>query len=253
MAHGGSIYWNEHRKRWVMIAVEIMGTSFLGEVWYAEADTPLGPWVYARKVATHEKYDFYNPKQHPFFSKENGRVIYFEGTYTKTFSGNPEATPRYDYNQVMYKLDLDDPRLNLPVMVFREKGVPDGYQYVTARQTRHSKRGGHPHFFALERAGDGTVPFHFASRLHGERLVAGDPPKDPDWSVRIHAYPADMKDPPAGTALLWEFHGPSSSPVYSTEETMPGLERSERPACRVWRSPMRIGVPIDRAERGSRE
>jgi hypothetical protein len=27
------------------------------------------------------------------------------------FSGNPDKTPRYDYNQVMYRLDLADPRL----------------------------------------------------------------------------------------------------------------------------------------------
>ena len=49
LAHGGSVAWNEYRRRWIMIAVEIMGSSFLGEVWYAEADTPLGPWVYARR------------------------------------------------------------------------------------------------------------------------------------------------------------------------------------------------------------
>src|SRR5262249_6627735 len=36
LAHGGSLYWNAHRGRWVMIAVESFGsTSFLGEVWFA--------------------------------------------------------------------------------------------------------------------------------------------------------------------------------------------------------------------------
>ena len=76
-----------------MIAVESFGSSsFLGEVWFAEADTPLGPWVYARKIVTHEKYSFYNPKQHPMFDKENGRIIYFEGTYTTMFSGNHDAS-----------------------------------------------------------------------------------------------------------------------------------------------------------------
>ena len=50
LAHGGSVYWNAYRNRWVMITVESFGsTSVLGEVWYAEADTPLGPWVYARR------------------------------------------------------------------------------------------------------------------------------------------------------------------------------------------------------------
>src|SRR5262249_21700471 len=64
LAHGGSLYWNAYRGRWVMIAVESFGsTSFLGEVWFAEADTPLGPWVFARKIVSHEKYSFYNPKQ----------------------------------------------------------------------------------------------------------------------------------------------------------------------------------------------
>ena len=94
-----------------MITCELAGTSQLGETWYAEADTPLGPWAYARKVITHERYSFYNPKQHPFFDQEGGRIIYFEGTYTNTFSGNPTPTPRYEYNQVMYRLDLSDPRL----------------------------------------------------------------------------------------------------------------------------------------------
>jgi hypothetical protein len=113
-AHGGSVYWNDYRKRWVMIAVESLGTSALGEVWYAEADAPEGPWRRAVKIVTHDRYSFYNPKQHPMFDADGGRIIYFEGTYTHTFSGNNDATPRYDYNQIMYRLDLADPRLNPP-------------------------------------------------------------------------------------------------------------------------------------------
>ena len=80
-------------------------------MWYAEADAPVGPWGAAVKVVTHDRYSFYNPKQHPMFDKDGGRIIFFEGTYTHTFSGNPDATPRYDYNQIMYRLDLSDPRL----------------------------------------------------------------------------------------------------------------------------------------------
>src|SRR5260370_10626040 len=102
-----------------MIAVQSWGTSMLGEVWFAEADTPVGPWVYARKVVTHDNYSFYNPKQHPMFDKDNGRVIFFEGTYSTSFSSAPTATPRYDYNQIMYKLHLADPRLALPVAVYQ--------------------------------------------------------------------------------------------------------------------------------------
>jgi len=113
LLHSGSMYWNEWRKRWVLIAVQSFGTSLLGEVWYAEAEAPTGPWKQARKVVTHERYSFYNPKTHPYFAEKDGRVIYFEGTYTTMFSGNPEPTPRYEYNQVMYRLDLSDPRLKL--------------------------------------------------------------------------------------------------------------------------------------------
>ncbi len=112
-AHRGSVYWNEYLQRWVMIATQAGGTSMLGEVWCAAADSPTGPWTTARKIVTHDRYSFYNPKQHPMLAQDNGRIIFFEGTYTRTFSGNPRPTPRYDYNQVMYRLDLADPRLAL--------------------------------------------------------------------------------------------------------------------------------------------
>ncbi len=109
--HSGSVNWNEYRRKWILIAVAIGNTSFLGEVYYAEADSPTGPWLKAKKIITHDKYSFYNPVQHPFFDQEGGRIIYLEGTYASTFSGNTNPTPRYDYNQIMYRLDLADPRL----------------------------------------------------------------------------------------------------------------------------------------------
>lgn len=114
--HGGSVYWNNYRQRWIMIGVQSFGTSLLGEVWFAEAEELTGPWGNARKIATHEKYSFYNPKQHPMLDKEGGRVIFFEGTYTSMFSGNTDQTPRYNYNQIMYKLDLSSRRLGLPAI-----------------------------------------------------------------------------------------------------------------------------------------
>jgi hypothetical protein len=110
--HEGSVNWNEHRQCWVLIAVQQYGKpSFLGEVWYAEASAPTGPWTRAVKIVTHDRYSFYNPAQHAFFDEDGGRTIYFEGTYASTFSGRESRTPRYDYNQILYRLDLDDPRL----------------------------------------------------------------------------------------------------------------------------------------------
>lgn len=112
LAHSGSVCWNAYLGRYLMIAVETFGsTSLLGEVWIASAKTPTGPWTVAKKIVTHNDYSFYNPKQHPYFDRDGGKIIYFEGTYTHTFSGNQDPTPRYDYNQIMYKLNLADPRL----------------------------------------------------------------------------------------------------------------------------------------------
>ena len=109
--HNSSVAWNDYRGKWTMIALQKFGTSVLGEIWYSEAESPLGPWKWARKIVTHDRYSFYNPKQHPMFARDKGRLIYFEGTYTTLFSGNKEKTPRYDYNQIMYQLNLSDPRL----------------------------------------------------------------------------------------------------------------------------------------------
>ena len=112
--HRSSIQWNAFRKCWVLLGTETNHTgqpSHLGEVWYAEAQQPTGPWRKGIKVATHPRYTFYNVRHHPFLDTENGRFIHFEGTYTNTFSGNPTATPGYDYNQLMYRLDLANPRL----------------------------------------------------------------------------------------------------------------------------------------------
>jgi hypothetical protein len=111
--HRGSVNWNEHRRKWIMLATQLGGSSPLGEVWYSEAPELTGPWQRARKIVTHDRYSFYNPVHHACFDQAGGRLIYFEGTYVNTFSGNPVTTPRYDYNQIMYRLDLSDPRLDL--------------------------------------------------------------------------------------------------------------------------------------------
>jgi hypothetical protein len=115
LLQGGSVAYNAFRKKWILVAVQLHGSSSeLGEVWYSEADKPEGPWPWARKIVTHDHYSFYNPVHHPFFDQQGGRVIYFEGTYSNTFSGDGHPTPRYDYNQIMYRLDLSDPRLTMP-------------------------------------------------------------------------------------------------------------------------------------------
>lgn len=112
--HNASVQWNAWRKRWIILGVQQGdkdAPSYLGEMWYAESTAPDGPWGKAVKVASHPRYSYYNPIHHGFLNAEGGRVIYFEGTYTLEFSGNPLAPARYDYNQLMYRLDLGDERL----------------------------------------------------------------------------------------------------------------------------------------------
>lgn len=112
--HRASIQWNEHRQRWVMIgnaSGDRAAASYLGEVWYADAEQVTGPWQNAVQIATHPQTSFYNPRQHPEFAEDKGRVIYFEGTFTRTFSGNGTPVPRYEYNQLMYRLDLNELRV----------------------------------------------------------------------------------------------------------------------------------------------
>ncbi len=245
--HGGSVYWNEYRRRWVMIAAEIMGTSVLGETWYLEADTPLGPWVYARKIVTHEKYSFYNPRHHVEFDKDNGRILYFEGTYTAAFSGNPCQTPRYDYNQIMYKLDLGESRLALPVPAYdlSEDGVP--VRFATARQVEDVPS--RPiAFFALDRPRPGAVPLRAeATAAGGWRWVAGHGTTDAgDDECFLYVLPANVKDPPATTTPLYEFvNDADGRRAYSTDSsfTRPGFRRSGQPICRVWRSPVAACPP----------
>ncbi|MFN9720377.1 MAG: hypothetical protein ACK58L_16895 [Planctomycetota bacterium] len=112
--HSGTVHWNAHRRKWILIAIEHAwdksSPSFLGEVFYSESDTPQGPFMKALKIATHPGQSFYNPCHHPFFDQDGGRTIFFEGTYCNTFTQSP-ATPRYNYNQLMYRLQLDATRI----------------------------------------------------------------------------------------------------------------------------------------------
>ncbi|MGN6543891.1 MAG: hypothetical protein ACTHK7_02495 [Aureliella sp.] len=110
--HSGSIAWSAYRRRWVSVFMQQFGKpSAFGELWYAEAGAPTGPWGPATKVLTHANYTFYNPRLWGELATADSPVLLFEGTYTEQFAKNPVATPRYDYNQILYRLDLDDPKL----------------------------------------------------------------------------------------------------------------------------------------------
>lgn len=107
--HGGSIAWHPWRRKWVAVFTQWGGkTSPLGEIWYAEAVSPVGPWGPAVKILSHTNYTFYNPRIHAAWLREDSPVLCFEGTFTREFADRPTAVARHDYNQVLYRLDLDD-------------------------------------------------------------------------------------------------------------------------------------------------
>lgn len=129
----GSVAWNDYLKKWTLLFGQLGGDSALGELWFAVANSPEGSWSQAYKVATHampgNNNDCYNPLQHDELQRDHGRVIYFSGTFVNTFSGNPAKTPYYDYNNLMYRLDVSDPRLKFA-------NVPDGLTHETPDDSR---------------------------------------------------------------------------------------------------------------------
>lgn len=105
--HRGSIAWNSFRNHWITIFTQNLGKpSAFGEIWYAESDSPLGPWGPATQVLSHDNYTFYNPRIQTELTPDDAAFIVFEGTYTAEFADHAQPTPRYNYNQILYRLDL---------------------------------------------------------------------------------------------------------------------------------------------------
>jgi hypothetical protein len=242
----GGICYNPYRKRWIAIMLEVGGTSALGEVWYLEADTMLGPWVHARKIVTHNNYSFYNVLQHPYFAGDGGRHIYFEGTYTYTFTHplNTHPTPRYDYNQIMYKLDLEDPRLYLPVPIYRyeEDGEKKWGDHAAIPETVSGRE---RVFFAPDRPRAGTVPIYqtrdsktgatVLTRVDYDLLSADRLP-----SV-FYAIPPEAGHTEPQTAPLYEYtHVESGERLYTVRppKDITRYYMSTEPICLVWKSPI---------------
>ncbi len=248
--HGGSVHYNAYRRRWVMIMVQQGGdSSYLGEVWYAEADTPVGQWAYARKIATHNKYSFYNPKQHPLFDQDGGRVIFFEGTYTFTFSGNAEnATPRYDYNQIMYRLNLDDPRLMLPVAVYKVRDGQDAHEYLLRGGVEKARKWDSVaaiQFFAVEPDRPrGKMVGLYARKIpcgNGQTLSLSLKPLSSSAKPLFYALPSTHEpDENSCTVSLYEYrHTDTGQRLYCTNPQVEGeyWTRANDPLCCVWKTP----------------
>ncbi|MFT3926555.1 MAG: hypothetical protein QM778_28680 [Myxococcales bacterium] len=237
---GNSLAWNQHRGRFVRIAQQLGGSSsFLGEIWHAEADTPVGPWVYAQKIISHDVYTFYNTFHHPEF--EHGQYMYVEGTYTASFS-DAEMTPRYNYNQMMYRVDLEDDRLIMPVPVYVRA---QGTDLVTKRGLRRDEAPLAAAFLALDRATSESVPVSWSTASCGadRKLVVGDTPA---VTPLFYALAANTTPAPAHTVGLYEFAHADGRRAYGLDgATLPaGFARGAKPIALVWENPIQVKLPV---------
>jgi hypothetical protein len=238
-----------------MIVKEDEGLSNHGIIWFAEADTPLGPWVYAQKVVSHENRNFYNPAQRPFFNQDGGRLIYFDGTYvggSGFFAPNNEVTPYYNYNQIMYRLALDDPRLFLPVPVYQVTSA-DGLMRYLLREGVESRNEWwnikEISFFALppDRRREGLVPVFATMSRRGMILSLESPAKTIHGQPLFYALPAKQEESDqwkksSDITPLYEYLNADGTHIYSIDSTMRNqqLQPSADPICRVWRNPMSL-------------
>src|SRR5262245_3953371 len=187
VVHATSTFADPSRGRFVRVFTELDGTpSRLGEIWYIEGDTPMGPWYLARKIVSHQTYSFYNPFLHPYFAQRGGRMLFFEGTYTAAFARSATPTPRYDYNQIMHRPDHEDPPLMLPVPIYALGKTGRTDRYADKRALRPGDGDPPIAFFAHDRPAPGTVPVWWSGPACGKRrLVAGGAPAT---APLFHAY-----------------------------------------------------------------
>jgi hypothetical protein len=194
----------------VMIVKEYEGLANHGILWFAEADTPLGPWVYAKRILRHDYYNFYNPVQHAFFDEDNGRVIFFEGTYSDFFDAGGPLTPRYNYNQIMYRLDLSDPRLALPVPVYLVHRGHSPLRYLLRDELDAHHEWDNIEavpFFAVppNSEHDGLIPIFATVDQHGTVLRANPSSRAGSASPLFYALPVSVPplEAPPGPSGKW--------------------------------------------------
>jgi hypothetical protein len=251
----GSVFWNILLQHWVMICA----AAIPGEIWFSSADTPVGPWGYARRVATHGDYNFYNPTQEPLFDQHCGHEIFFTGTYTTAFSAAKAATPRYDYNEIMYRLTLSDPRLELPIAIYRVRDAGGGEKLWRREQVEEAHA-----WDRIEEVAFFSAPANASPAIHRGQLAIPiyerrDEREPGATSLSLSAGSSGdvavflgfpLAEPGAGEgavassspSALIVLHGYRRSDgrgcCYSTSPTAPpGCEPGGRPLCRVLKAP----------------
>ena len=288
--HAGCVNWNSYLKRWLLIGESVNalaarihkkmidgkpwvcttgihlqrignkgwmvvnnnGTGSLGDIYAAVGDTPLGPWVYAQRVVNFPRMSFYNPSEDWFFNQHRSRIVFFEATYCNMFSSSRTPTPRYNYNQLMYSLNLADTRLLLPVPLYGAGPANPAVALRTANRLRHARVGRYIAFFALSQARPGWQAIYVASpTIGGARLTRRSPGRHAQ--PLFYAYPINASHAPKGLVALERLVGPGEKYLYTTNRWLkvPGYRRSGQAFCRVWPAgwfaalPYAVGNPAE--------
>ncbi len=218
--HDGTVAWSPWRHRWQRIYTETGGTSLFGEMWYAEADTPYGPWMFTTKVATSTAQSSYRPFLHPELSGD-GRKVLFEATFSSRLTTST-PTPRYDFNQLMYQVDLEDARMVLPTPVYEV-----GDRLATLADLRETDPEPVIAFYAPDRPLPDTLP------------VWRDGPACDGGALRVGGTPAGLaafhvsRTQLAGTVPLWRATS-STGQVGLFVDVPSGWSADATPAGYVW-------------------
>lgn len=240
-----SLQWNPYRRRYAGLftcqrqdessRAETYEVDSLNQTWYGEADTLLGPWAYLEKVVDVGDYAYYNPLYNPYFHEQGGRILYFEGTYTRFMNGSAPMRPRDNYNQVMHRLDLDDPRVVMPAAVYAID-APDR-RYATHLDIPESYNGRRRLcFFAPDRPRPGCVPI-YETNSNGEfHLTAVRPDGDGKLPGRIafYALPRDSTNHERASVYLHRVLNDEGRATYLTAERVDNGAPDRQAFCRVW-------------------
>ena len=240
-----TIAYNPYRGRYVRLILEVYGEpSFAGELWYSEADSPMGPWTYARKIVSHDNYTFYNPRQHPHFAEDGGRHIYFEGTYTKWLT-DAIPTPRYDYNQIMYRLDVANPQIHVPVPIYQVSSNAQQH-FATINALSASEAAGligAAAFYAYDQESEGLVAVYHSHPCAKDPLTT-DPLQGGEIAFYARTEPIAGND--AMVPLYRYVNEETQTAHYSLGETGDdGFTRDDEPLVFVWENPSQLAYAID--------
>jgi hypothetical protein len=195
-----------------------------------------------------KKPEISQPFRIEIVDEETGRGV----PYTAAFSGSKDPTPRYDYKQVMYQLDLTDERLALPVPIYAVQENVSSVRLVAGTSLAGDARWREIAFFAPDRPGLAAVPIiEHRDEKTGQWLLTSSSTGsgagstvERGQSPLLYVIPADAGKPSAGTVPLFEFRQQAGPGVYylPIEDPRAGFQRSDRPVGLVWRNPSGLRI-----------